>query len=124
MRVAVQGDNPCAIALRSDLARMGTLVVTDFRPAFTIVVAEVEGLFMPVVDGVDSETERRIVYHLGERWGLGVHLKRAGGNRRDDELHVQVAPDDEMRHAVEVAVRIGLSEIAQGRKRSFWSVMG
>lgn len=133
MRVSVKGDSPCAVALRSDLARMGPLVVVETLANFTVVIVESEIEKWPVVDGVDSETERRVVYHLGENCPMGVMLKRSGGNRRDDELVITVPASDEIRVAVCVGIRRGLAEIAQNargtrrgifnRKRLLWATI-
>lgn len=124
MRVHVVGKNPCAVAVRSDLARIGPLVVTPYAPAFTVVIEEEDGLACPVVDGVDSEIERRVVYHLGEACQAGLHLQRFGGNRSDSEIRIRVAPEEPQRHAVEIALRRALSEIAQGKplKKRRWNL--
>ena len=85
MRVKIIGDNLATRTLRGYVERLGYAVV-DSLPDFTVFIEENSGEV--VIDGIDSELERKAILHF-EDLGIGRFiLERAGGIRSDREIRV------------------------------------
>jgi hypothetical protein len=85
MRIKVLGNNLATKTLIGYIHRLGYAVVDSF-PTWTIELAEYGEDFH--IDGVDSELERRILYHLEDLGAERFILQRGGGIRKEDAIKI------------------------------------
>lgn len=85
MRIEIVGTNLAADTLRGYIHKLGYAVVKSL-PTFTIYLEEAGSDF--IIDGVDSDLERRILYHMEDLGAERFILQRKDGIRSDREIKV------------------------------------
>lgn len=113
MRISIVGNNSAARTLKGYVEKSGYLV-TNVLPTYVINLEESIGDV--IVDGIDSELERRIIYHM-EDLGVGKFiLQRANGIRSDREIRIiyPIGRD-------EIVARAIARTISEKPSRKFWS---
>lgn len=120
MFVTICGDNETADLARHLIANGGGRVV-DGGALFSFDVRESGALPEPIVDGVDSEFERRFVTLLAEISPIGrVLLKRQGGNQDDRVLVVTVPATEYERRACALAIYRTIAQLDDPKRLTTW----
>ncbi len=115
MRIQVTGTCPAASGLRG-LLQQHDFQLVESHPTFHIEVEEAVGVERPIVDGVDSEFERRVVAHLTALVGSAL-IQRAGGVQREDQIKITIEAQEEPRWHLQRAVFRALSEIRKDDRK-------
>lgn len=121
MRVKIIGDNLAARTLKGYLEHIGYAIVKDY-PNFEIEFVEGKSENGFIIDGVDSDLERRIIFHLED---LGVDtftLQRKGGIRNELACKitypVSINPDEPTRDEITArAVARSIQEVYKGPEK-------
>jgi hypothetical protein len=112
LRIEINGDNLAARTLIGYVNKLGFAVVRVL-PTFTIHLEEEGNDF--IVDGVDSDLERRILFHMEDLGTEKFILQRKGGIRSDREIKITYpAGKDEL-------VARSIARAIQESKVSFWN---
>jgi hypothetical protein len=88
MRISIQGESLSAKAIRTMLALEG-LAITNECPQFVVFIGETVR-DIPVVDGVDSEVERKIVNQIANLAQTAIYLQRPGGVQSDQAIGIEL----------------------------------
>lgn len=123
MLVDVKGDNQTAATVRAVL-RHEDYVLEGYFPKYRFVIDEapvlVDAEAAIVLDSVDGRFERVYLKHLRQLFGR-VTIQEAGGNRREDTMHIIVpAHDDVARRAVSLAALRALDDQTGRGRRRWW----
>jgi hypothetical protein len=113
LRIKITGNNLAAQTLSGYIHRLGYATVNHL-PTFSIELEEKGSEF--ILDGVDSELERRLLYHL-EDLGIGKFIiQRAGGVRSENAIKVTYPVGSD-----EVVARAFARVIQEIKPKSFWN---
>jgi hypothetical protein len=132
MTIYIPGDTVTARQLRGLLHQAGLDVRADTparfhvpRVAVTITITEAL-VACPIVDGIDSDLERRAVNAIAELTPSGrILLQRSGGVQSDRALAITVSPIDEERAAVVTGLYRALRQGETPRRaRPGWGFFG
>lgn len=85
MRIEIIGDNLASRTLTGYIHKLGYAVVKSL-PTFTIYLEEAGDDF--IIDGIDSDLERRILFHMEDLGAERFILQRKGSIRSDREIRV------------------------------------
>lgn len=86
MRISIVGDSISAKAIRQLLVMEG-LAITDEGPQFIITIGETVR-DIPVIDGVDSELERKLINQIAKQADTCIYLQRPGGCQSDQSIEI------------------------------------
>jgi hypothetical protein len=116
MRAVISGTCDAAKNLRTLLSRAGIVACESGLGLVAIDIQEDTVGDIIIVDGIDSELERRIVKHICE-FAPGVYLKRQGGVRAAHRLAI-IVPTAQF-EAVEKGCLRGLVSFANMDRKWF-----
>lgn len=116
MLVKVDGDNHAARAVAAVLEHEG-YVLEGFFPKYRFIVDEAFGTKAIELDSVDCKFEQLFLKHVRQLYPR-VIIQDAGGNQRDDTMHITVpSGDDEARKAIALAALRSLDDSSKRRWR-------